>query len=156
MLNHDYITMLPDEPKMVIIYRVIESVYTEKKRSEYAENDIEAVALKSMITFAQLSRSWYIFITELPLSFRSEVLRLRHKGMQRTPKYDQLQQLLADTDTPAIWGYNILIGRYDDEKSRSILINLALKKLLVSVGMSSRWADYSLSELTQLTHSSLL
>jgi hypothetical protein len=142
MLNHDYITMLPDEHKKAIVYMVIESVYTEN-RNKYAENEIETVALKSLITFTQLSRSWCTFITGLPLSFRSKILELRYTGVQRKPKYDQLQQLLADTDTPAIWGYNILIGRRDDEKCHSVLINLAVKKLLVSVGMSPTWADYS-------------
>jgi hypothetical protein len=147
--------MLPYESKQAIVYRVIESVYTEN-RNKCAENDIENVFLKTLITFTQLSKSWYVFITKLPFEFRSEVLKLRHKGMQRTPKYDQLQQLLADTDTPAILGYNILIGRRDDEKCRDMLINLALKKLLISVGMSPRWADFSPAEIAQLAHSSLL
>jgi hypothetical protein len=155
MLKQDYITMLPDEPKKAIIYRVIESVYAEN-RNKHAENEIETVALKSLIAFAQLSRFWYKFIAELPLSFRSKVFQLRYAGVQRKSKYNQLEQLLADTDTSAIWGYNILIGRRDDEKCRAILINLALKKLLVSVGMSPTWADFSPAELTQLTHSSLL
>lgn len=127
--SQDYITVLPDEPKKAIIYLVIESVYTEEWDAD--------TALKSLITFAQLSKSWNTFIVELPHLETFEIVQRRCKVVQRESekvvqkksKYDQLEQLFADTENPWIWAYNILIGRCDNEKCRSFLISLARKNL---------------------------